>query len=317
MIDNFGRKIEYMRISVTDRCNLKCRYCMPHGIKKIPMRDILTYEEIISIAEAAVDLGINRFKLTGGEPLARKDIGTLVEGLKGIPGTEEVNLTTNGVMLMDHLDELIEAGLNGVNISIQSTDSDRYGEITGGGDLEKVLRTIEAASVSPLKVKLNCVLHKDIKDEDVTGLVELASANNVDIRFIEMMPIGMGKSWRGMDREKVVRVIEDEFGKMEPLDGRRGNGPARYYSLPGKDIAVGFILALSEGFCEECTRVRLDSKGKLRPCLGYSEGTDLKPYLKAAKDELREALRKAVIEKPERHCFSERDTSDNMISIGG
>ena len=318
MIDSFGRKIEYMRISVTDRCNLRCRYCMPNGIEKIPMSKLLTYEEILKTAEAGTELGINRFKVTGGEPLVRRGVVSLIKGLKDIPGTEQVTMTTNGELLGEYLEGLLDAGLDAVNVSLDSIDPERYREITGGGDIDKVLKSIEAASETDLKVKLNSVLHKDTGRKDIIDIVSYSLNHSLDLRFIEMMPIGFGVFWQGMDITQAKNIIEDEFGTLKPTEDKLGNGPAKYYSIGNNDrIRIGFIGALSGMFCENCNRVRLSSQGMLRPCLCYPEGTDLKPYLKGDRDGLKEAIRSTVLGKPERHCFSEKATPDNMISIGG
>ncbi len=301
---------------MTDRCNLRCKYCMPCGIDKISMSEILTYEEILKIAEAAAGLGIDRFKVTGGEPLVRKDVDILIRGLKNIPGAKQVTLTTNGELLGDHLNELIEAGLDSVNISLDSMDPVRYGNITGGGDLNKVMRSIDVTVESPITVKLNCVLHKETSAEDIISLTCYSSERNIPLRFIEMMPMGFGAAWQGMTAARAKNILEEHFGKMKPTKAIGGNGPASYYRL-GNGNCIGLIGALSEMFCKGCNRVRLDSRGILRPCLCYSDGVDLRPYIDVGNDELKRAMMNAVLRKPEMHCFNDKVTNENMISIGG
>ena len=193
--DSYGRTIEYMRISITDRCNLRCRYCMPDGAKWIPMSEILTYEEIERICREAVQIGITRFKITGGEPLVRKGCADLIRMIRQIPGTEEVTMTTNGVLLGENLEDLLAAGLDAVNISLDTLIPEKYQEITGADELERVRKSIFMAEKSEIRVKINTVLQKGVNDEEWKSLAELAKKNKLDVRFIELMPIGQGRAW--------------------------------------------------------------------------------------------------------------------------
>ena len=216
--DGYGRKIEYMRISVTDRCSLRCRYCMPCGIEKVPMSEILTYEEITEIAEACASLGINRLRLTGGEPLVRREVDQLVSMLKDIPGIVQVTMTTNGELLEEHLERLEKAGLDGVNISLDTMSPEKYSMITGGGNLDSVLEGIKTAAGSSLKTKINCVVQKGTEESDIADIVNYSISLGTDVKFIEMMPVGHGVLWTGMDTEEVKEIIGSHFGGLEPYD---------------------------------------------------------------------------------------------------
>ncbi len=321
--DRFGRVINYMRISVTDRCNLRCRYCMPEGIEWIPMEQILRYEEIAFICAQAAGLGIDRLKITGGEPLVRKDCAVLVSMLKKIPGIRQVTLTTNGVLLSDQLEGLLEAGLDAVNISLDTTDREAYREMTGTDALEQVMASIRKAA-GRLPVKINCVAQQGGYENEPVRLAVLARDLPVDVRFIELMPVGAGRNLRSLPNPQVLRMIEEAYGRTAEDPESRGNGPAVYRRLEGFMGRIGFISAMHGKFCGECNRLRLTSTGELKPCLCYADSVGLREILRdnrAGKEErVREKIREAVRMKPRAHCFENpEDITENrrMAEIGG
>lgn len=321
--DSFGRVIDYMRISVTDRCNLRCRYCMPDGLERKPMAEILRYEEIAFVCAQAAALGIDQFRITGGEPLVRKDCPALVAMLKKTPGVRQVCLTTNGVLLADHLDALLDAGLDAVNISLDATDREQYRRITGMDEAERVLASICLAA-GKLPVKINCVVQEGINEDAPVLLARLAKDMPVDVRFIELMPIGAADSLRMVPNAEVLRRLEEAYGRTVPDPERRGNGPAVYRRMDGFAGRIGFISAVDEKFCDTCNRLRLTSTGELKPCLCYSDAVPLRDILRdqeAGKEErIREKIREAVRIKPRAHCFENRDgitEKREMNQIGG
>ena len=309
MRDQFDRSIEYMRISVTDRCNLRCVYCMPaEGVPCVGHKDILTYDEITRICRIASTIGISRIKLTGGEPLVRRGLPDLLKMIKDIPGIEQVTLTTNVILLKDKINELISNGLDAVNISIDTLDRDRYAYITRGGDLGEALSGLETALSFPfLKVKINCVPTQDMPEKDYISLARLARDQELDIRFIEMMPIGLGKEFGIVSGDWVYSILKKEFGKAVECIGRFGNGPAVYVHFPGFQGKIGFIDAVSHQFCDKCNRVRLTSEGYLKPCLQYGTGTDLRKLLRSGADDaaICREMRRTIYDKPACHHFAD------------
>ena len=306
MTDQFGRTINYMRVSVTDRCNLRCVYCMPpEGVPCLSHRNILTYDEITRICRTGAGLGISRIKLTGGEPLVRRGLPDLLGMIRKIPGIEQVTLTTNGILLKDKINELVSNGLNTVNISIDSPDPDRYEKITRGGRLEDALAGLEAAlSCTGLGVRVNCVPMQETPPEDIIGLASLAEDRELDVRFIEMMPIGLGKNFGMISGSRIRSLLEDRFGSAGLCAENRGNGPAVYVRFPGFKGRI--IDALSHQFCGTCNRVRLTSEGYLKSCLQYETGVDLRQLLRngAADEEVKNEMLKAIHEKPACHQFA-------------
>jgi len=324
MVDNFGRKIEYMRVSITDRCDLRCRYCMPDGCEKVPMSHILTYEEIVRICRAAAELGISRIKVTGGEPFVRLGCTGLVRSLKALDGIDEVTVTTNGQQLANYIDELKDIGIDGINISLDTLDPERFAYITGRGDLSRTLRSLELSAASGIKTKVNAVPQRGVNDDEIVSLAELAFRYGIDVRFIEIMPVGAAHPEAGIPNPEILELLKEKWPGLEPDASIHGNGPAVYYKLPGQTGGIGLISAMHGKFCEYCNRVRLTSQGQLKPCLSYESGTDLVPFLKGTDDELREALREAILKKPEAHCFDNMDQSADahaehrlMSQIGG
>lgn len=324
MLDQYGRKIDYLRISLTDRCNLRCVYCMPEeGICQIPRTEILSQDEIIRVSRLASELGISKIKLTGGEPLVRRICVPLVKELKTLPGIRQVTLTTNGILLKEQLPGLMEAGLDAVNISLDTLDRETFRKITRREELDQVLEGLERALSYPsLKVKINCVPTFQ-SEQDLLQVAALAKAASLPVRFIEMMPIGLGKAFTARDEETVKGILEKEYGPMTPTAESLGNGPCHYYTLENFKGQIGFISALSHKFCDQCNRVRLTSTGYLKGCLQFENGADLKALLRdGASDELlKQTIRKTIYEKPAGHNFREkkngREESHIMAQIGG
>ena len=334
MHDKYGRTINYMRISITDRCNLRCRYCMPDGIELIPMARILSYEEITEICRAAAELGISRLKITGGEPLARLGAPDLIAMLKQIPGIEQVTMTTNGVLLGRYLPELLAAGLDAVNISLDTLIPGRFSAITGRDELHRVLESMDAALEAGLPVKVNAVLQPDMNEDEWLSLAEMARDRRLDVRFIEMMPIGMGRRFSAVSNRELLERIRQAYPQLETDHSVHGNGPAVYYRIPGWKGSIGFISAMHGRFCGSCNRIRLTAQGKLKPCLCFGDTVDLMPLLRTEhdreagteraeaerSDNLKSALRTAILGKPLQHCFEmEEDITERsrLASIGG
>ena len=329
MIDQYGRTIEYLRISVTDRCNLRCVYCMPEeGIEQLPHEQILTFDEIERACRISTELGISKIKLTGGEPLVRKGLPDLLGKIKRISGIEQVTLTTNGILLKNQLDELMRQGLDAVNISIDTLNETCYHTVTRCGELNQALEGLQAALEYPnLRVKLNCVPMNQ-SEEEYIQMAEYAKEHPVEVRFIEMMPIGMGKACQGKSRDELLELLEKAFGNAEPYEKHLGNGPAEYVSFSGFQSRIGFISAVSHKFCDSCNRIRLTAEGYLKLCLQYESGIDLRKLLRsgATDEEVKEAMRQAIWKKPACHNFSDERRDEEvgqkkehraMYGIGG
>ncbi len=325
MLDEQGRRIHYLRISVTDRCNLRCVYCMPEsGVTWMDHSEILTYEEILRLVRIFAELGVDRVRLTGGEPLVRKGISNLVAGLKEIPGINWVGLTTNGLMLGKQLPQLIRAGLDAVNVSLDTLDPEQYRIITRRDGLETVLRGLEAASQAEgLKVKVNCVPTEQ-NEGQWTALARLAQADpGMDVRFIELMPIGLGQNLNGRTERDVLDRLERELGGAIPIPGNGDCGPSRYVRFSGFAGRVGFISALTHQFCSSCNRVRLTASGILKPCLQYDSDVDLKALLRvgAGDEQLTARIKNTIYHKPTAHHFGvgadPEDERRTMNQIGG
>ena len=324
MIDAFKRKIDYLRISVTDRCDLRCRYCMPeHGVESLAHNDILTYEEILRVAECFARLGVSRIKITGGEPLVRFHVMDLIAELKKVPGIEQVTLTTNGTHLVDFIDHLSKLQIDGINISLDTLNPKLYKEITGRDVFDKVLLGLEKALKYPnIKLKINCV-PLGLPGQNIAEVAELAKNNPVHVRFIEMMPIGLGKNFAFTSEADILQELKQAYGVLVPFDEVLGNGPCHYYSVPGFRGKIGFISAMSHKFCSSCNRVRLTADGRLKTCLQYDAGTNLKEILRGEKSdkEMEAAILQALGNKPVEHHFTEAFVADretkSMFQIGG
>ncbi len=324
MQDRFGRKIDYMRVSVTDRCNLRCVYCMPkQGVDSIPHDDILSYEEIVRVVRAAASLGIEKIKITGGEPLVRKGVASLVRMVKAIPGIRTVTITTNGVLFPQYGEELAAAGLDGVNFSLDSLDRQTFESLTRFDALESVAEGIRLALRLGLKTKLNCVPMQTQLSSDRMNIAALARDNPLDVRFIEMMPIGLGCDFETMSNDDVFKELADAFGQPVRSKISHGSGPAVYYDFQGFQGSIGFISSLSHSFCGSCNRIRLTADGELKPCLCYQDGLALKPLLRSgvSDDKLTGVMADVIEGKPEKHMLGKTASSAQetrkMVQIGG
>lgn len=323
MQDCFQREINYLRVSVTDRCNLRCRYCMPEeGVVLKGYRDILSLEEIARLVSCAAELGIKKVRLTGGEPLVRRGLAGLVQLIGDVSGIEEIALTTNGMLLPRHAGELKAAGLDRVNISLDTMDPEKFRYITRSGILDRVLAGIEAALAAGLgPVKLNMVVVKGFNDDEILDFARLTLGRPLHVRFVELMPVGEGRGEGFLPLGEVRERIAAHFS-LEPRHDLPGNGPADYYTIPGAAGRIGFIAAMSRRFCKSCNRLRLTTDGKIRPCLQKEIEVDVMRLLRSGADDaaLREAFRQAAAVKPEKHdmelngwgCLPRR-----MFQIGG
>ncbi len=309
--DTFLRVIDYLRVSVTDRCNLRCLYCMPpEGIVPSEHRDILTYEEIIRIIEIGAGLGVRKVRLTGGEPLTRKNISFLISSIKKIRGIEDLSLTTNGILLEKYAAEIAAAGLDRINVSIDSFDPATYGKITRGGSLDAVLRGIAEAERAGLRpIKINMVPIRGVNDTEVIEFANLTFNSDYHVRFIEFMPSGNNDYW-SPDKYITTDELKKKIETIAPLTPvhMRKDGPSRYFRLKGARGVIGFISALSHHFCKDCNRLRLTSDGKLRPCLFSETEIDLKVALRSGEPdaEIERLLRLSIEIKPEGHNISDR-----------
>lgn len=288
MKDRFDRTIHYMRISVTDRCNLRCRYCMPaEGVTLFPSSDILSFEEIVSVCRAAVSLGITDFRLTGGEPLVRRDLPKLVSMIAKIPGISSLGMTTNGILLAGLARELAQAGLTSVNISLDTFVPEDFRFITRCDQLDAVLAGIDAAQEAGLKVKINTVLLAGeffpSGEEGWRSVLPLAKDRPIPVRFIELMPIGEGARFPAVPADDVLRELTALFAGIRPDNTVYGNGPAEYYRIPGFAGSIGLIRAVHGHFCGDCSRIRLSADGHIRPCLCREESFDVRGVLRGEK----------------------------------
>lgn len=382
MRDGLGREIDYLRISVTDKCNLRCKYCMPpEGVKSVPHEEVLTLEEILRLVGIMEQLGIRKVRLTGGEPMVRKNLLWLVEQIHRLPGIEEIAMTTNGTMFAEQAEDYRKAGLTAVNISLDTLNPERFRKITGGhiagkcvvgedmcgnsasqktmckGDklrkgqsVDSVVHAIDAAIAQNLQVKINCVPCLEMNGEDIESMAGLARDQKIDVRFIELMPIGCGREYTGLSSEEILARLERVYGaacKVERKSGpaadtgeecsggipgavgRNTDGPAEYYHFPGFIGRIGFISPISHKFCKECNRIRLTCEGRLKLCLHYDRGLELKPLLRggASDEEIKERILAALQEKPAEHHFraqaadkaeaNEDEEQRKMVQIGG
>ena len=325
MFDSKGRKIHYLRLSVTDLCNLRCRYCMPDGVDKLEREDILTYEEFLRLAALFARCGVDTGRVTGGEPLVRKGVEQLVKGLKAIPGIRKVTMTTNAVLLEQQLPALLEAGLDSVNISLDTLDPTLFAKITARDEFAAVQAGIHAALESGIPVKLNCVPQVGVNEGELEALAALAQDKPLQVRFIEMMPIGYGAAMPCISGPELLARFRRRWPELAPLPGAAcaalGDGPAVYYTVPGWKGDIGFIAAVHGKFCASCNRVRLTSQGFLRPCLASETGCDLRTLLRggAADEELLQAIRETIWSKPREHHFGDNSmpATRGMYRIGG
>jgi len=311
LTDAFGRRVEYLRLSVTDRCDLRCSYCMPKGFTDFEEPDDwLTFDEIERLIGAFARIGVRRVRITGGEPLVRTGIPELVRRLARLPGVEDLSLSTNGTHLARAAAALKAAGLGRVNVSLDSLDPERYTAITGGGRLRRVLEGLDAAKAEGLEpVKLNMVVMAGVNEDEVPAMVEFCLARGFTLRLIETMPVGaagLAASGRYVDLQAVRARLAERYELLPAL--MSGGGPARYVQVAGTPLKIGFITPISQHFCATCNRVRLGADGTLYLCLGHEDSVPLRPLLRGGASEaaLEEALRAAIAMKPERHEFREK-----------
>ena len=328
MYDNLGRRIEYVRISVTDLCNLRCRYCMPaEGVAKLRHDDILSYEEILRLVRCFALLGARKIRLTGGEPLVRPGILDLIREIKSIPGIEVVVLTTNGVLLPRMAGKLKAAGLDYINVSLDTLEENTFFRLTRRRDLPAVKEGLKALKEAGFKhTRINCIPLRGLNETDIPRLAELARDDEVNVRFIELMPIGCAyeSGLESIPMKEVRQILQESFGRLREAKARESLwGPAEYVRPEGFKGKIGFIDAMEHKFCSSCNRLRLTAEGFLKLCLHSSKGLDLRTLLRngATEDELRTAIARTVREKPAEHLFSavdqrERD-SRYMYQVGG
>ena len=321
MKDRYGRDINYLRISLTENCNLKCIYCLPENFspKKYNEKEILSYKNIIDIIHVAKELGIKKIRLTGGEPLLRKDICDIIIGIKKI-GIDEIYLTTNGILLSEKIEELKDVGLCGINISLDTLDKEQFKDMTRGGNLLKVLDGIEKAYKLGLKVKINSVIIKNKNENAIKDLAEITLNKNIDVRFIELMPVGQGKKFIGIKNEDIYKLLQKLFQFNEKYFEIKG--VSKYYKLKNAKGKIGFISPINSCFCESCNKIRITSDGNIKRCLNIIGHTNIKEYLdkNIDKEELKEILKKEILGKPEKHLFGEENNDEevkNMNQIGG
>lgn len=318
MIDSFGRRINYLRISLTDRCNLRCIYCMPkEGIRDIvPHDELLSLEEIYELTKSFVELGIDKIRFTGGEPLVRKNVVELIRKTSKLDGVKDISLTTNGQLLKGMAKDLKEAGLNRVNISLDTLDKDKFASITRGGNLDSVLEAIdEAIKVGLTPIKINTVLIGGFNDVEIRDLIDLTK-KGIDVRFIELMPIGEAV---GFAKEKFISndIILETVSELEAVEREDISSPATYYKLPGASGKVGIINPISCKFCDNCNRIRLTSTGKLKLCLHSNREIDLKSALRNKQD-IKQIIKDSIMTKEESHHLeNEEYITRNMNQIGG
>ncbi len=297
MTDSFGREINYLRVSVTQRCNLNCVYCG----SETPAPDALSAEQIITLVSAFAECGFTKVRLTGGEPLMREDICEIARGISRIDGIKKLTLTTNGVLLKKYAEQLKSAGVNAVNVSIDALDGDVYKKLTGRDRLNDVLEGIEAARNAGISIRTNSVLIRGENESEAQKLISLAEDSDTDVRFIELMPF----SDMAKNKDLIVTGAEllKKFSFLRPVSGGAQSDTARYYTADGFKGNVGFISPVSDKFCDKCNRIRLLSDGRVRPCLGHDETFDLMPFIND-REKLVEEIKKAVYNKPKGHEFS-------------
>lgn len=317
LIDRFGRKVNYIRLSITDRCDFRCVYCMGEDMEFLPRNEILTLEECGRIVRAFVDLGVSKVRITGGEPMVRKDAIKLFQDIGHLPGLHELTLTTNGSQLARYAVELRETGVRRVNISLDSLDHETFRRITRVGELSKVLSGIQAAKDAGFEnIKLNTVIMRGINDHEIADLVDFAIGGELDISFIEEMPLGevdhaRPSTW--FSNDETLAFLQQRYDLLPSTETT--GGPAKYWRIAGTNSKIGFISPHSHNFCEDCNRVRITCKGELYLCLGQEDKVDLMPLLRGNQDDA--ALRQAIIEsmqiKPKGHDFDIRRAQPSVV----
>ena len=322
MIDTYGREINYLRISLTDRCNMRCQYCMPGDVPSVGHDEILRYEEILLICRAALQVGIHRFKITGGEPLVRKGAVAFMQSLRQLPGVRSMTLTTNGLLLQPHIAALKHMAVDAVNISLDSLHAGQFRKISGVDGLSCVRQALAQTVQAGIQTKVNAVLLRQTRSQ-LLPLAKLAEMMPVDVRFIEMMPIGYGAQQQGWSADEALAVLQSAYPDLHAVQ-RHGNGPAVYYASQKLQGCLGMIAANTHKFCRQCNRMRLTSTGFLKPCLCYDDGVDLKAIGRSGRTDMLAALRQAICraaaQKPAGHCFDtagQITENKTMNQIGG
>lgn len=322
MIDTYGREINYLRISLTDRCNMRCQYCMPGDVPSVGHDEILRYEEILLICRAALQVGIHRFKITGGEPLVRKGAVAFMQSLRQLPGVRSMTLTTNGLLLQPHIAALKHMAVDAVNISLDSLHAGQFRKISGVDGLSCVRQALAQTVQAGIQTKVNAVLLRQTRSQ-LLPLAKLAEMMPVDVRFIEMMPIGYGAQQQGWPADEALAVLQSAYPDLHAVQ-RHGNGPAVYYTSQKLQGCLGMIAANTHKFCRQCNRMRLTSTGFLKPCLCYDDGVDLKAIVRSGRTDMLAALRQAICraaaQKPAGHCFDtagQITENKTMNQIGG
>lgn len=317
MKDRFKRNVDYLRVSLTGNCNLRCLYCMPKSGCVLPS-DTLRSEEFSHLLKLICTTGIKKLRFTGGEPLLYPKLADLIARVSEFPSINKIELTTNGILLADKLEQLQKAGLTGANISLDCMDKNLFARITRGGDIDKVLASIYKAKELNLPIKLNSVILKGINEGEIIPLAKFAQRHKIPLRFIELMPMGEARLYAGIRETKIKQQLEQFFGKIVPL--AETNSPAHYYKVA--DFTIGFISAVSHKFCANCNRLRLTSTGMLKPCLFAKSGVDLRALLRANKsdEQILQAVENAIYHKPQKHHFEDNnfaDREDKLMSLIG
>lgn len=320
MIDKYGRNIDYLRISLTENCNLRCIYCMPTWNSKensVKTHDNLTKKEVVDVVKLFSKLGINKIRLTGGEPLLRNDLEEIIEEISNINGIKEICITTNGLMLSEKLEELHKKGLNRINISLDTMDKVEYENITRGGDIEKVLFGIKKAMELNIPIKINSVITNLQSEESIIDLVKLTMENNIDVRFIELMPIGEGKKLKGVTEAEIIGVLENNYtlNNLYTFEGT-----SKYYKINGGIGRIGFINPISECFCQSCNRVRITSNFHMKTCLSSNEKINLREIINLDVDETEklEIVKNIIYNRNKESIFNSMENEKkNMNTIGG
>ena len=315
LLDKYGRRITYVRLSITDRCDFRCTYCMAEEMTFLPRHEVMSLEECLRVATVFVGLGVTKLRITGGEPLVRKDVMWLIERLGALPGLENLVLTTNGSQLDRFALPLKTAGVKRINISLDTLQPDRFRNITRIGDLGKVVNGIEAARAAGFqRTKLNTVMMRGVNDDEFVDLVGFAVANELDISFIEEMPLGEihGRNNTFISSEETRGMLSKYFGLIPSTES--SGGPARYWRIPGSESRIGFISPHSHNFCDTCNRVRITAKGELYPCLGQNDASHLLPALRNGDDD---AVRQVIVDsmgiKPFGHDFTQQMDSPQVV----
>lgn len=317
MLDGFGRQVNYLRLSVTDRCDFRCTYCMAEEMHFVSREEILTLEECLFIARAFVGMGVEKIRLTGGEPLVRKDFPWLAARIRELPGLRELAVTSNASQLSQFAGPLKQAGVDRINISLDTLDAAAFTRLTRGADLAQVLAGLDAAiaAFGKRNVKLNTVMLKGINDHELNAMLEFALAKGVDISFIERMPMGKtGDECDGSFYSSTDAL--EQLGQRHELisSAESSGGPARYWHIPGHESRAGFISPHSQNFCDDCNRVRVTARGELYPCLGNEGRVDLLPAVRSGDEAaLRELIRQAVAAKPEAHAFDTQQPEPRIL----